>query len=86
MTIKNCWTDDKVLHNVFCWLARIGAGPKFGTRPIVWYQTQMCNAIAYLESTGAVEFRCKNGMIQHKGASRRWTNFMTAKALYGKTI
>jgi hypothetical protein len=38
MRIQPGNSSDEYLHQAFSWLARIGACPKFGSRPIGWYQ------------------------------------------------
>lgn len=42
---QEIWTDDRLLRRAFSWLTRIGAAPKFGTRPIHYYQQDQCAAI-----------------------------------------
>jgi hypothetical protein len=44
MTYPINWTDDNHIKRGFSWQARTGVGPKFGSRPIGWYQTHHANA------------------------------------------
>src|SRR5882757_4637482 len=81
MTITNCFADDNKLRAVFSWLTLIGAGPKFGTRSIAWYQGHQCNAIDALRNTGIEQFRYHCGMIQGK-QDKRWKNLFTPNELY----
>lgn len=39
------WNDERRLRNVFSWLTRIGAAPKFGTLPIHYYQQDQMKAL-----------------------------------------
>lgn len=84
MTLENIWTDDNKLRRVFAWLTRIGASPKFGSRPIGWYQQHQCAAIEYLGKhrfCGSVPLRCRNGAIESKQGTK-WISEITAQALY----
>jgi hypothetical protein len=70
---SNLFTDENALRAMFSWLSRIGAGRKFGSLPIGWYQMHQCAAIDYLEaqlkSAGLPtdsELRVRGGMIQVK--------------------
>lgn len=40
-------TSEAYLRQAFSWLARIGACPKFGSRPIGWYQMHACAALRH---------------------------------------
>ena len=80
------WTDDNKLSRVFTWLSRIGASPKFGSRPIGWYQQHQCACIEYLEKVvliGNLELRCKGGMIQAK-IQGSWVPQVSAISLFDK--
>jgi len=39
------YSDEKLLGRAFSWMARIKAAPKFGSRPIGWYQQEMFEKI-----------------------------------------
>ena len=88
MTLQNCFSNDNTLRGVFTWLSRIGASPKFGSRPIGWYQMHQCEAIGELERVLKYRYdhcnhtlRCKRGTIQalHVG---RWHDVITVFNLY----
>ncbi len=53
------WNDDNSIRRVFSYQTRLGIAPKFGSRPIAWYQSIQCSAhdiIAKLaEAAGAEE-------------------------------
>lgn len=38
------WNNDKSIRDVFSYQTRIGIAPKFGSRPIAWYQSIQCSA------------------------------------------
>jgi len=87
MIIRNKAQDnasDDYLRQVFAWLARIGACPKFGSRPIGWYQQHAMCALNQLEHSKACGFpvRCHRGMIQYKPTIGAWQNVFTATELY----
>lgn len=80
-------STDAYLQRAFSWLARIGACPKFGSRPIGWYQIHAMHALhalKLLESTKACGFpvRCKAGVIQYKPTIGAWQNVITARELF----
>ena len=77
-------SGDEYLRRAFSWLARIGACPKFGSRPIGWYQMHACAALKHLEQSKACGFpvRCVRGMIQTKPTIGAWENVITARELY----
>jgi hypothetical protein len=77
------YQNEDMLRRVFSWLARIGAGPKFGSRPIGWYQMHHCAAIDILCGMNLWHPVCKNGVIMGRGidAEKRITiNDLYAKA------
>lgn len=76
--------EDEYLRQAFSWLARIGACPKFGSRPIGWYQIHAYAALKHLESGKAAGFpvRCKHGMIQSKPTIGRWFDIINVRDLY----
>lgn len=73
-------SSDQYLRRAFSWLARIGAIPKFGSRPIGWYQMHAHAALEYLEKTPG-EMRCHNGIIQRR-TPEGWRDIVTARQLY----
>lgn len=76
--------DDVYLRRAFSWLTRIGASPKFGSRPIGWYQMHQCAALKRLEQSGAfgLPVRCKFGMIQAKPEQGKWFDVISVRDLY----
>ncbi len=91
ITIKNIWQDDNKLRNMFSWLTRIGAGPKFGSMPIAWYQKHQCSCIDWLEQTRFNEFKCCKGAIYGRNRETEskhhhgWTVLIDAHILYKQT-
>lgn len=82
LTLENCFQDDAKLRRVFSWLSRIGAAPKFGSRPIGWYQIHQCKAIEHLAPrAGNCPLRVKAGMIQ-KHFDGMWINVCTPSELF----
>lgn len=67
LSLINVYNDDAMLKRVFSWLSRIGASPKFGSRPISWYQIHQCHAIDTLRAMGIHNPVCKDGMIMERG-------------------
>lgn len=69
ITIPPNWSDEKSIRKVFSWLTRIGAAPKFGSRPIGWYQQHQCKAIEIIQK------RCTDALlpppVEVKAESRR---------------
>ena len=49
----NIQSTDEELRKLFSWQARVGIAPKFGTRPIGWYQQHHCNVHKFLLSMAA---------------------------------
>lgn len=41
-------SSEPSLRKVFSWQTRYGMAPKFGSRPIGWYQTHQCRVSDYL--------------------------------------
>lgn len=85
------WSDDTKLRRVFTWLTRIGAAPKFGTLPIVYYQQDQCDAIDALETAMKVKgiapnspLRFTGGLFYARSADHGWTKF--AMLITGKII
>jgi hypothetical protein len=69
LTLTTVYQDEGMLRRAFAWIARVGAGPKFGSRPIAWYQMHNCAVIDYLLSVGIKNPVCKNGVICERGQS-----------------
>lgn len=85
MRIEPGNSTEPYLHAAFSWLARIGACPRFGDRPIGWYQMHAHAALKYLEGSKArgLNVRCDHGMIQAQATKPRvWFNIVTALELY----
>ncbi len=80
------WSDERKVRSAFTWITRTGAGVRFGSRPVGWYQTHQCRALDEVErrareSLGfptphVVKVRLFHGMLQamHLGpnATRVW--------------
>ncbi len=81
LTLSTVWSDETMLKRVFSWLSRIGAGPKFGSRPIGWYQQHQCACIDILVELGADVVRCKAGTIQ-AWKNGRWVNMRSTDAIF----
>ena len=45
MQIPVDFTNDREIRAAFTWLTRSGIGPRFGSRPIGWYQQSQCEAL-----------------------------------------
>lgn len=60
-------STDKELKRLFSWQARVGIAPKFGSRPIGWYQTHHYNVHKFLmtmaKRVGSYDAHCKDGTI-----------------------
>ena len=61
--LSTAFQNDNNLKRVFSWQARVGLAPKFGTRPISWYQIHHCHVIDILMESGANGFKVQNGMV-----------------------
>ena len=82
MNLTKCFSHDKKLKSVFTWLTRIGAGRKFGSLPISWYQAHQCFCIDILrEYADDSEIRYSGGYIQVKEMGA-WYNVMEPKELF----
>ena len=62
------WNDDRRLRNVFSWLTRIGAAPKFGTVPIHYYQQDQMKALDAIIAAA-----------QRKGFEPEWVRYKNGK-------
>lgn len=83
--------NETALRGVFAWLTRIGAAPKFGTRPIGWYQAHQRHAIEVLKAycgAGEHTLRCKGGVVETysplPGNRRAWFVVTPVSALYSE--
>jgi len=60
-------SSDQELRKLFSWQARVGIAPKFGSRPIGWYQIHHCNVHKFLlkmaEKVGSYEATMRKGDI-----------------------
>lgn len=82
MKLSQAFKTEQGTRNVFSWLTRIGAAPKFGSRPIGWYQMHQCKAIEILETFKFDTLRCKHGVIQGQLGKGRWFTVITVRDLY----
>lgn len=81
MTLNKLWSDESALRAVFSWLSRIGAAPKFGSRPIGWYQQCQCESIDKLTAKMAAngftlsdtQLKTRKGYVFARNATRAWT-------------
>lgn len=68
LTLSQCFehtgNGEVMLARVFSWLTRCGAGRKFGSLPIGWYQSHQCHCIDILKEQGADVVRSKLGNVQ----------------------
>lgn len=69
--------SDTKLGKVFSWLTRYGMGPRFGSRPIAYYQQEQCAAIDYLQeclrALGAAEtadLRIRSGIVYYRSGGK----------------
>lgn len=81
LSLINVYQDDSMLRRVFSWLSRIGASPKFGSRPIAWYQIHQCHAIDTLRAMGIYNPVCKGGVICERGQHGQ---FITVETLFNE--
>lgn len=79
--LSEAFKTDENTKRVFSWLTRIGSAPKFGSRPIGWYQIHQCVCIDILREKQADFARCKNGMIQTRQGGK-WADIMSADTLF----
>jgi hypothetical protein len=67
MNIKINWSNEKEIRRLFSWQARVGIAPKFGSRPIGWYQQNHCKVHEFLlgmaAKVGSYEATCRQGTI-----------------------
>jgi hypothetical protein len=77
------------LGKIFSWLTRSGLGPRFGSRPIGWYQAAQVCAIDQIRSAAgaadprsAIEVRTKSGDVQARRAGeKRWRSIGSVTTL-----
>lgn len=78
MTLDDVFGEgsDVARARFFCWLTRNGMGPKFGSRPIGWYQQTQCAAFDIIEKRakyrGAREVRVRNRCVQSLSPNGIW--------------
>lgn len=82
LTLQPGDASEQYLRRMFSWLARIGACPKFGSRPIGWYQVHAMHALNYLEKQGGFPVRCKRGVICYKPTIGAWQPIVTPSQLF----
>jgi len=67
MNINIDWRNEDEIRRLFSWQARVGIAPKFGSRPIGWYQQHHCNVNRFLlkmaAQVGSYDATCRNGDI-----------------------
>lgn len=67
MNIKIDWFKETEIRRLFSWQTRSGIAPKFGTRPIGWYQQHQCAAQKFLldraAEFGSFDATCRKGVI-----------------------
>ncbi len=49
MNLTNVTESEDRLRSIFSWNTRLGIAPKFGSRPIHWYQMDQFEAIGAIE-------------------------------------
>lgn len=89
MTLKNLWNNEAARRDVFSWLTRIGAAPKFGSRPIGWYQQCQCEAIDKLTAKMATngftlsdtQLKTSAGHVFARSAARGWTQIASVSEI-----
>ena len=78
---SDIWLDDALRWRAFAWLTRIGAGRRFDTMPIGWYQAHQCHALDVLKALSVEQARCHQGWIQRR-CNGAWANVMTPRELF----
>lgn len=82
LSLKPGCADDAYLSRMFRWLARIGACPRFGSRPIGWYQAHAMAALNHLEKQGGFPVALRNGMICYRPSIGPWQPIITPRQLF----
>lgn len=87
MKIPVDYSNESSLRAAFSWITRTGAGVKFGSRPIGWYQEHQVNALDELTRICAgpdgSKVRCRGGMFEYQmNGSRHWNTAISAAELY----
>ena len=60
------WKDDNEIKRLFTWQTRVGLAPKFGSRPISWYQMHQTNVYDIIvELLDATEADPKEVFMRH---------------------
>lgn len=82
LNLAEVWNNEAMLARAFSWLTKIGAGRKFGSLPIGWYQLHQCACLDILRPiVGANPVRCKFGKIQFQSAGK-WVAVMSTAELF----
>ena len=82
MNLRNVFGNDAKLKAFFSWLTRIGAGRKFGSLPIGWYQMHQCNCYDILKDMiGTNEYRFHGGYAQML-ENGKWFNVILPSELF----
>ena len=88
MNILNISLGSKELGKVFSYLTKIGISPKFGTRPISWYQLHQCNAIKYIKDiiislSGNGNIKVKKGCLYIQiSENHKWKQIGSINNIY----
>lgn len=79
-------SNEQVLKRLFTWLAKINAGPSFGSRPIGWYQQHHIAALdilhEYAKKVSASEVRVKDGYFEFKTRYKWEESSLSVRELY----
>jgi len=82
LTLRPGCSDDAYLRRMFSWLARIGACPKFGSRPIGWYQQHAFSALRFIEAQGGFPVALRHGVICFRPSVGAWQPIATPSQLF----
>ncbi len=83
--------SEDALAAAFRWLARVGVGVHFGSRPIGWYQQHQVAAIEAIEEaaranglSGSFEVRARDGVVEARDRTRwaLWIPLGTVRDFY----
>ena len=80
------YSDLRLLRTAFIWLTSTGAGRRFGSLPIGWYQAHQCACIEILQhlalaKTDSFFFRFRDGQYQVY-ANDKWIDLITNHKLF----
>lgn len=81
------WSDEESVRHWFNWLTRIGAGVRFGGRPIGWYQMHQVAATEAIErrihgSKSEAALRAKGGDIEQHVPGRGWVRLASVREIF----